>query len=62
MAPTKTAIEWVSGRVGRYWDSRMVGASAESAGFIQQTDQKTIRKHTNFDGVGGEMVCDGILR
>ena len=31
MAPTKTAIECVSGSVGRNWDNRIVGASADRA-------------------------------
>ena len=31
IAPTNTAIECVSGKVGRNWDNRIVGASADSA-------------------------------
>jgi hypothetical protein len=31
IAPTKTAIECVSGSVGRNWDNRIVGASADRA-------------------------------
>jgi hypothetical protein len=31
IAPTNTAIECVSGSVGRNWDNRIVGASADRA-------------------------------
>jgi len=31
IAPTNTAIECVSGKVGRNWDNRIVGASADRA-------------------------------
>ena len=31
MAPTNTAMECVSGSVGRNWDNRIVGASADRA-------------------------------
>ena len=34
MAPTKTAIEWVSGRVGRNFDSRTVGTSPDRVSLI----------------------------
>ena len=36
MAPTKTAILCVGGRVGRYFDKRWVGQSPERAGAQQR--------------------------
>ena len=75
MAPTKTAIECVSGSVGRNWDNRIVGASADRAGRqcrhsglrtmgIRKTEKGRVdmsEGHTEFDGIRGEMVSDWVL-
>ena len=51
MAPTKTAILCVGGRVGRYFDKRWVGQSPERAGAQQRLSiffKKKRRKKRNI--------------
>ena len=63
IAPTNTAIECVCGRVGRYEESRTVGESPERA--VQGIGITNVmgegRARTEFKGVGGEMISDGVL-
>lgn len=65
MDPTKTAMLCDSGSVGRNWDKRIVGASAERArhGECQfpQPQADSAGRLTQFDSVGGKMIGDGIL-
>ena len=64
MAPTKTAIECVSGMRGRYSESRSVCASPDSA-----ASSRSNRRYSEFHEitltdlvcVGGEMIRDGVL-
>jgi hypothetical protein len=69
IAPTKTAMEWSCGRVGRYCERRCVLASPERAGdgvrvmYIggKWNGRKKATQRTKFDGVRGEVVGDGVL-
>jgi hypothetical protein len=67
MAPTKTAILCVVGRVGRYFDKRWVGQSPERAGvyskgLVGEKEQKRGAKHTYFDCVRRKVVYNWVLR
>ena len=62
MAPTNTAIECVSGNVGRYCDKRTVLASPESAGSGGQRCGGTeVLQHTNLISVDREVFRHRIL-
>ena len=63
IAPTKTATECVSGSVGKNWESRIVGASADRAERQRGTPIGCIGSHrlTEFDGVRREMIGDWVL-
>jgi hypothetical protein len=74
MAPTNTAIECVSGRVGKNCDRRIVGASADSAGLVsimpvlpldivgpEREDEAGIVERTEFNGIRREMIRDWVL-
>ena len=64
MAPTNTAIEWVSGRVGRYRERRMVGASPDRAviwvSLVDGLIAKVIRRDIlNFTVLTGKWSVTG---
>lgn len=66
MAPTKTAMLCVGGRVGRYFDKRWVGQSPERAGphnkgLVGGKKEKGA-KHTYFDCVRRKVVYNWVLR
>lgn len=64
IAPTNTAIECVSGNVGRYFDNLTVCASPESAGRRNVSLGYVglgLRLLTDFVGISGEMVCNRVL-
>jgi hypothetical protein len=65
MAPTKTAILCVVGRVGRYFDKRWVGQSPERARVNSKGlmgEKKGGKEHTYFDCVRRKVVHNWVLR
>ena len=63
IAPTNTAIECVSGSVGRNFDNRTVGASPESAVVQSQCIAQNYNggKLTEFNRIDREVIRNGIL-
>ena len=66
MAPTKTAILCVVGKVGRYFDKRWVGQSPERAGIhskgLMGEKGRMVKEHTYLDCVRRKVVHNWVLR